>query len=160
MRRKLEDIGQLIYANFQQIKLHYDDCFRAIANSVEQRSEFSLEVGQHIEELPGCQEERGLQLPGLGIKHGIFELFSVWGNRVDPESIILTCSLSLGAIVVDSTHIEVHRRTHNRLLPPLGNNEVNTGVQHEFSQCLIVFLLNVWSSVLLVSCRRLDHQFV
>ena len=110
-RIKLEDI-RLLICKVQRIELFHDDCFRVTVNSVEKRSVFSLEVGQYIEELAGCQEERGLQLPGLGIKHGLFAIVQVWWIVVDPESIILTMSLSLDAGVLDSTDIEVHRRTY------------------------------------------------
>ena len=89
---------------------------------------FSLEVGQHIEELPGCQEEGGLQLPSLGIKHGLFAIVQVWWIVVDPESIILTMSLSLDAGVLDSTDIEVHRRTYFfSPIIPVVTSEFNTG---------------------------------
>jgi len=89
---------------------------------------FSLEVGQYIEELAGCQEERGLQLPRLGIKHSLFTIVQVWWIVVDPESIILTMSLSLDAGELDSTDIEVHRRTYffSPIIPAV-TREFNTG---------------------------------
>ena len=131
-RIKLEDIGQLICKfSANQITLRRLS-EPTSASVVKQLRVLILEEGQHIEELPGCQEERGLQLPSPGINHGTLVPLPVWVRVGDPESIILTRSRSLVARVADPIHSEGHRITFLLILPePIVSSEVNTGFGHE-----------------------------